>query len=188
MPLQQIITTWFALNGSNDESPSGVNDLRTGAPQFVGGLNIGDYFDLTEQEANEHSWTQIGILHAGRYRRVQIYSTATASLIDKGLVGFMVPALVPELNIVTSASQGLHNVRTVIFLNKVDPGKYCFIQELGVANVKMSAAGAAGATIGVTPATGLGTAGTTPAIGTLLEAATANATARVLLNLPVVQG
>src|SRR5215475_10835127 len=65
MPLQQIITTWFALNGSNDESPSGVNDLRTGAPQFVGGLNIGDYFDLTEQEANEHSWTQIGILHAG---------------------------------------------------------------------------------------------------------------------------
>ncbi|PWT93080.1 MAG: hypothetical protein C5B54_02445 [Acidobacteria bacterium] len=188
MPLQQIIPTFMALNASDDVSPSHYVNIRTGDPVFAGGLNGGDYFDLTEKEANDLSYKTNGILHSGRYRRVQIYHTATPSLVAAGLVGFMVAALAPEVNIVTTASQGLHNVRPVIFLNTVTPGNWCFIIELGIANIRMSGTGAAGADIGVTTTTGMGTAGTTPAIGKLLEASTANTTHRVLLNLPVVQG
>jgi len=195
MPLQQIITTWFALNGSNDETASGVADLRTGAPLFVGGLNIGDYFDVTEQEANEHSWDDIGILHSGRYRRVQVHANATAANVTRGKIGFMVTSLIPEVNIVTSADAaagGLFGVRPVVFLNQVTPGKYCFIQELGVASMLMvTAGGAIGANVGVPSGStdGTITSAGTPVIGQLLDAGAANTQVRVLMNgVPIIQG
>jgi hypothetical protein len=187
MPLQQIITTWFALNGSNDETASGIADIRTGAPLYVGGLNIGDYFDLTEGEAKEHSYETVGILHSGRYRRVQVHAGATETDVIKGKFGFMVAALVPNVNVVTSANHGILGVRPVVFLNNVEPGRYCFIQELGVASVLTAGAVTAGAVVSVSAA-GTVTAATTQPVGKALQAAGSGQHALVLLDLPVVQG
>lgn len=64
-------------------SPSGMTDIRTGLPYYAGGLVLGDYFDLTEAEANALSGGQ---LHAGRYRFVQVDSGATAANIKQGTI------------------------------------------------------------------------------------------------------
>lgn len=134
MPFQPIIPTWLALNNCNDTSPSFFSDVRTGAPIFAGGLNLGDYFDLTEQEANQLSYTTNGTLHAGRYRRVQVDSGAAASNVKTGTIGFMVAGGQPQLNLVTSYDKGIVGAHPVVFLNTVTPGNYAFVQELGVAN------------------------------------------------------
>src|SRR6266446_3516000 len=139
MPLQQILPTWLALNASNDTSPSGITDLRTGAAVFAGGLNLGDYFDTTEAEANQASNTSTGTLHAGRYRRVQVDSGATASNVKTGTIGYMVAGGQPQLNLVTSYDKSIPGAHPVVYLNVVTPGNYCFVQELGVANVLMGA-------------------------------------------------
>lgn len=91
MPLQQIVPTWTAWNNANFTSPTALTDLRTGQPFAAGGLNLGDYFDATEQEANQASYTTNGLLHAGRYRFVQVASNATAANVKTGTVGFIQP-------------------------------------------------------------------------------------------------
>lgn len=133
MPLQQILPTWLALNASNDTSPTFLSNLRTGATVFAGGLNLGDYFDLTEQEANNLSYTTNGTLHAGRYRRVQLDSGATAANVKTGTVGYMLAGGQPQLNLVTSYDKAIQGAHAVVFLNVVTPGNYCFVQENGVA-------------------------------------------------------
>ncbi|HYR42161.1 MAG TPA: hypothetical protein VER98_03990 [Terriglobia bacterium] len=138
MPFQPILPTFSGtLNGCNDTSPSGIADLRTGAPVFAGGLNLGDFFDLTEQEANQLSNTATGTLHAGRYRRIQVDSGATASNVKTGTIGYMVAGGQPQLNLVTSYDKSIVGAHPVIFLNVVTPGNYCFVQEVagGVGNV-----------------------------------------------------
>ncbi len=135
MPYLPILPTWLALNAANDESPTGMTDPRTGNPYYGGALNLGDYFDLTEQEAQNLSYTTTGILHSGRYRRVQVDSGATAGNVATGTIGLMVAGLQPELNIVTSYDKGIPGAHPVVFLNTVDPGNYCFVQELGIASV-----------------------------------------------------
>lgn len=148
MPQQQILPTWLTLNGCNDTSASGFTDLRTGLPVNAGGLNLGDYFDVTNAEALQLSYQTNGILYAGRYRRVQVDSGATAGNVKTGTIGMM-PSLAamaidgitkntPSANIVTSYDQSValtSQVRPVIFLNTVTPGNFCFVQELGVATV-----------------------------------------------------
>lgn len=134
MPLQQILPTWLAWNSSNDTSPTGISNLRTGAPVFAGGLNLGDYWDATEQEANTASNTTTGTLHAGRYRRVQVDSGATASNVKTGTIGYMLAGGQPQLNLVTSYDKSIPGAHPVVFLNTVTPGNYCQVQELGVAN------------------------------------------------------
>lgn len=149
MPYQPIVPTWLALNAANDTSPSYFTDLRTGNPVYAGGLNLGDYFDLTNEEANNLSYKTNGILYAGRYRRVQVDSGATAANVKTGTIGLM-PSLAvvsvnalgtrnPPLNIVTSYDQAIGGtaggVRPVIFLNAITPGNYGFVQELGIATV-----------------------------------------------------
>lgn len=135
MPYQPILPTWLALNGCNDLSPTGMSDLRTGATFYAGGLNLGDYFDLTEAEANAMSNTTTGTLHAGRYRRVQVDSGATASNVKTGTVGLMVAGGQPQLNLVTSYDRGIAGAHPVVFLNAITPGRYGFVQELGILNV-----------------------------------------------------
>lgn len=147
MPLQQILPTWLALNSANDTSASGQTDLRTGQPVNAGGLNLGDYFDLTNAEARAASYSVNGTLYSGRYRRVQVDSGATAANVKAGTIGLMPsPAaigidvgpgkLAVSMNVVTSYDQGLNGaVRPVVFLNTVTPGNFCFVQELGVATV-----------------------------------------------------
>src|SRR5258706_4952742 len=149
MPLQQIVPTWLALNAADDASPSYFSDLRLQIPVLAGGLNNGDYFDLTNEEANQLSYPTNGMLYEGRYRRVKVDSGATASNVKTGTIGLM-PSLAvitalnpagaknPPVNIVTSYDQTIGNapgMRPVVFLNSITPGNYGFVQELWTASV-----------------------------------------------------
>lgn len=201
MPFQPITPTWFALNACNDLSPTGLVDSRTGAAYFAGGLNLGDFFDLTESEANALSYVPAAgtsvQLHAGRYRRVQVDSGATASNVKVGTVGLMGAGQQPQLNRVTSYDKGIVAAHVVIFLNTVTPGNFCFVQELGVASVLM------GSTLQkATPVTGdiivsttLGVGQDTTAqtvdiatLGIALTAPSPNTLGLVLLDRPTIQG
>ncbi len=135
MPFQPIVPTWLALNSANDQSPSYFLDPRLQVPVFAGGLNEGDFFDLTESEANNLSYTTTGTLHAGRYRRVVVDSGATASNVKTGAIGLMVAGAQPKLNRVTSYDKGIVGAHPVVFLNAITPGNYGFVQEGGIATV-----------------------------------------------------
>ena len=215
MPFQPIVPTWLALNSANDTSPSYFTDLRTGQPVLAGGLNVGDYFDLTNPEANDLSYQTNGVLYAGRYRRVQVDSGATAANVKTGTIGLM-PSLAvvgvnkygtrnPPMNIVTSYDQAIGlstNVRPVVFLNAITPGNYGFVQELGVATVLGASSFAATPAIGdllqtttsglvtdPTQSTGLTSATAKLVIGTAIDLPKVSALFRILLQyVPVVQG
>lgn len=155
MPQQQGLPAWVVLNASNDTAASGMADQITGFPYNAGGLVLGDYFDLTNQEAFRNCKPATGTLYAGRYRRVQVDSGATAANVKTGTIGLM-PSLAaigqdigtgpqtgsaapPSMNVVTSWDQSIGGggkpVRPVVFLNTVTPGNFCWVQELGVATV-----------------------------------------------------
>lgn len=88
MPRIQAITDWFAVNGCNDTSVSGITDRTTGVVQYIGDLDYGVWFDMTEFEANNNSFTTTGLLHFGRYRRVQVAAGATAGNVKLGTLAF----------------------------------------------------------------------------------------------------
>jgi len=197
MPLQQIIPTWLALNGCNDTSASGISSLRTGEPVNAGGLALGDHFDLTEQEANSLSDLNTGLLHSGRYRRIQVHEGATAVNVRPGMLGGRVTSLIPELNILTTLDQSYVGTRrVVVFLNTIDPGNYGFVQELGITMV-MCGSILAPAIVGQQAFASNawdGTADTTSGtstIGTLgywLDVPQSNTLTRIVLYRPVFQG
>lgn len=60
-------------------SPTGLTDIRTGLPELGGGMNEGDYFDLTASEAANYPG-----LFTGRYRLVRVAAASTAASIFKG--------------------------------------------------------------------------------------------------------
>jgi len=174
-------------------SPSGMTDLRTGLPYYAGGLIVGDYFDLTEAEAQAQSLN----LHEGRYRFVQIDSTATASNIVRGSIGFM-KTLALGVNFITSADKALSiNVRPVVFLTplssaQVSAGAYVFIQEAGDAFVtaKTSLTNASPAVGDIINATSTGLVDdpttqnwTGASIGEATQLPTGGGQFRVLLNI-----
>lgn len=210
MPKQQIVPTWLALNAANDTSPSYFTDLRTGQPVLAGGLNLGDYFDLTQEEANSLSYSTNGVLYAGRYRRVKVDSGATAANVKTGTIGLM-PSLAvvsanrygtrnPALNTVTSYDQaigGANSLRPVVFLNSITPGNYGFVQELGVASVLFGALTGTPAIGGVINSVAAGlvdapasaTAIVRTSVGIAIDLPVASALKRILLQyVPVVQG
>lgn len=170
MPLLQSLTTYFAINASNDTSPSGLTDAVTGQPIYIPDLDTGVYFDLTTSEAKSLSDTLIGTLYQGRYRRVKVDSGATAANVKTGTIGLMpslaaigegtttnMPLGSPTANVVTSYDQSIGGiVYPVVFLNTVTPGNYCFVQELGIATVLCGATIQKGS----------------PAIGDLIDSAT----------------
>ena len=199
MPFQPILPTWLALNTANDDSPTGLTDLRTGQAYFAGGLNLNDFFDLTEAEANALSSVTLPAvqLHAGRYRRVLVDSGATASNVKTGTVGLMVAGAQPQLGRVTSYDKGIIAAHVVIFLNAITPGKYGFVQELGVASVLMGSSlqKAAPATGDVIVSTTLGVGQDLTAqtidketLGIALSAPSPNTLGQVLLDRPTLQG
>ena len=199
MPLNQSPTLLsFALNACNDTSPSGVTDVVTGQPIYIGDVDLGVYFDLTEDEAKSLSYTTTGTLHSGRYRRVLVDSGATAANVKTGTIGLMT-TVAKGINVVTSYDKGLAaGIRPVVFLNVVTPGNYCFIQELGDANVlgatSITKGGPAAGDIINSVASGLADDPTsqTPiatTIGIALTTPVINVVFRVLLdNLPTLQG
>ena len=89
MPLQQILPIWGGLNTANSASSTGLVDPVTNQQYNTGGLEAGDYFDMTEKEANMVSNTTIGTCHAGRYRYVQLDSGANAANVKTGTVGYL---------------------------------------------------------------------------------------------------
>lgn len=110
MPFQPIVPTWLALNAANDQSASGFLDLRTQQPVNAGGLNLGDYFDLTDGQALQLSYVTQGRLWFGRYRRIQVDANATAAQVAKGYAAYIVPgysldkAGLPAVNVNTVGS------------------------------------------------------------------------------------
>lgn len=211
MPLQQILPTWLALNACNDTSASGMTDLRTLQPVNAGGLNLGDYFDVTMKEAAQASYSTNGTLYAGRYRRVLVDSGATAANVKTGTIGLMPsPAAIGidlggklplSMNVVTSYDQGLAGgVRPVVFLNVVTPGNFCFVQELGVATVRgiatltataigdvIVSSGTAGLVDDATQSTTLTYALEKLILGTAIDLPSNAGLFRILLLLPTVQ-
>jgi len=195
MPFNPTLPTWLALNAANSTSSTGNTDLRTGLAIQGGNLVPGDYFDLTNKEANDLSYQTNGVLYAGRYRWVQVDSGATASNVKTGTIGLM-PSLAvvslnrfgtrnPPCNIVTSYDQAIGlstDVRPVIFLNAITPGNWGFIQELGIETV-LGAATFAG-----TPAIGAIVNSTTSGLATVPSATTAVVTTSlgIAIDLPQV--
>jgi|WetSurMetagenome_2_1015567.scaffolds.fasta_scaffold382401_1 hypothetical protein len=133
MPHNQTLPTWLALNACDDASATGMADQRTNTPYYGGALNLGDYFDLTDAEAKMLSYTTTGTLYAGRYRRVQVDSAATAAYVKQGTIGYQVSGKQMDLNLVTSYDKGIVGIHPVVFLNAITPGNYGFVQELGIA-------------------------------------------------------
>jgi hypothetical protein len=106
MPFQPILPTWLAVNNANFTSPTALTDYRTGQPFAAGGLNLGDYFDFTTQEASQASDTAIGKLYSGRYRFVQVDSGATVANVKTGTVGYLRAGASVAGVVVTAAGTG----------------------------------------------------------------------------------
>lgn len=81
-------------------SPTGLTDIRTGLPELGGGMNEGDYFDLTADEAKNYPG-----LFTGRYRLVRISPSSTASTILQGTpCGIGLPTTVGRVVLTTAGS------------------------------------------------------------------------------------
>lgn len=106
MPKIQALPTWLAWNNSNFTSPTGITDVNTGQPIAAGGLNLGDYFDATNDEAASASYTANGLLYAGRYRLVQVDSGATAANVKTGTVGYLAAGKSLKTAVTTTAGAG----------------------------------------------------------------------------------
>ena len=109
MPQQQALPTWAALNNMNNVSQSGNSDPVTGFPYAGGGLNAGDYFDLTNDEAANASYTTNGLCFGGRYRYVLVDSGATAGNVKTGTVGYMRSGTTVTSAVTTNVGSGLTN-------------------------------------------------------------------------------
>lgn len=106
MPAIQAIPTWLAWNNCNFTSPTGLTDLATGQPIAAGGLNAGDYFSATNEEAANASYTTNGILYSGRYRLVQVDSGATVANVKTGTVGYLTAGKAVKSVVVLTAGSG----------------------------------------------------------------------------------
>ncbi len=109
MPQQQALPTWLTLNSQNNASQSGLTDPITGFPYAGGGLNQGDYFDVTNDEAAQLSNPATGLLFQGRYRYVQVDSGATAANVKTGTVGFARSGSSVATAVTTAVGTGLTN-------------------------------------------------------------------------------
>lgn len=106
MPKIQALPTWLAWNNANFTSSTGITDVNTGQPIAAGGLNLGDYFDATNEEAANSSFTTNGLLFAGRYRLVMVDSGAVASNVKTGTVGYIRAGSVVKTAVVLTAGSG----------------------------------------------------------------------------------
>jgi len=106
MPYQPILPIWGGLNNANSPSATGLVDPVTLQQYNTGGLNAGDYFDLTEKEANDLSVSTVGLCHAGRYRYLQLDSGATAANVKTGTVGYLRAGSFMQNVVITNAGTG----------------------------------------------------------------------------------
>jgi hypothetical protein len=117
MPAIQALPTWLAVNNANFTSPTGITDLATGQQISAGGLNLGDYVDLTNDEAANASFTTNGLLFAGRYRLVLVDSGATAANVKTGTVGYLRAGSYVSSVVISAAGSGQTNGTYAIAAN-----------------------------------------------------------------------
>jgi hypothetical protein len=120
MPNLQSLPTWGAWNNANFTSPTGLTDPDSGQPVAAGGLNLGDFFDATNEEAANASFGVNGILYSGRYRLVLVDSGATAANVKTGTVGYMLAgglSGVVRSVVITTAGTGATNGTYTIAAN-----------------------------------------------------------------------
>jgi hypothetical protein len=122
MPFQPIIPIWGGLNNANSPSATGLVDPVTGQQYNTGGLEAGDYFDLTEKEANALSVTTTGLCHSGRYRYVKVDSGATAANVKTGTVGYLRAGSYMQNVLITAAGSGQTNGTYTIQANAGNGG------------------------------------------------------------------
>lgn len=135
MPKIQAFPTWLAINNANFTSPTGVTDLATGQPIGAGGLNAGDYGDLTNEEAANASYTTNGLLFEGRYRLVQVDSGATATNVKTGTVGYLRAGLSVKTAVILTAGSGMTaGTYTIAAANGSGGGNGAIIQVIVAAN------------------------------------------------------
>ncbi|HEX5426677.1 MAG TPA: hypothetical protein VFW94_24405 [Candidatus Acidoferrales bacterium] len=90
MPWLKALPTWMAVNNCNFSSPTALTDAYTGQPYTGGALNVGDYTDIEGDDlAKSVSNLANGILYSGRYRFVQVDSSATAANVKTGTIGYL---------------------------------------------------------------------------------------------------
>src|SRR5271165_207182 len=134
------------LNTTGDPTASGLQEPITGQTLNMGGLEVGDYFDITDAEALMLSNTSIGTLYGGRYERVLLDSAATASNVQIGKLAYLKSIGALEGPSPASSAGGLSSVTDIshalasdlvagVFLSSLTPGQYGFIQTSGRATV-----------------------------------------------------
>lgn len=146
MPLKRLEAILpGALNVANSPVQTGQYEPITGL-ELPSGLAPGDYFDLTETEANNYSNTTVGTLHCGRYMWVQLDSSAVKSGNGALQVGQLLWWKTPGSYIVTNVEPTGASQLAGIFLNNnttfpVTPGNWFFMQVVapGRASIKMRA-------------------------------------------------
>lgn len=106
MPWLKALPTWLALNNCNFTSPTGMTDPITGQPYTGGALNLGDYTDVDNQEAASMSYTTNSTLFGGRYRLVQVDSSATAANVKTGTIGYLKNGSTMKNVVITAAGSG----------------------------------------------------------------------------------
>ena len=109
MPWLKALPTYLAVNNLDTSSPVYNVDVNTGQPLTGGGLNVGDYTDFDNETAANLSYTNNGILFAGRYRFVQVDSSATAANVKTGTVGYLRKGTSVSSVRITSAGSGQTN-------------------------------------------------------------------------------
>lgn len=140
MPAIQAVPTWLAWNNCNFTSPTGLTDMATGQQIAGGGLNGGDYFSATNDEAAQASFTTNGLLYAGRYRLVQVDSGATAANVKTGTVGYLAAGkTVKSVVVLTAGSGQTAGVYTVAANNPSAGGTGAIIQVIVNANGTVTA-------------------------------------------------
>lgn len=151
-------------------SPSGLLDLRTGQPELGGGFNLGDFFDLTQAEAQQLN----SGLHTGRYRIVQVDAAATAANIVRGaMVGFAPGRTVDHVDILTVGTGQT-------------AGTYTISANTGTASIQV-VVGSAGTVISATVLNaGSYTPGTVPTFTLATGGTVGTVAARMTLNPNVV--
>ena len=146
MAMKRLDRINFVLNTTGDPTASGLQEPITGQTMNYGGLEVGDYFDLTDAEAYSLSNTSIGTLYGGRYQRVLLDSAATASNVQIGKLAYLKSIGALEgpspttsfgaFSTVTDISHALASDTFVgVFLSSLAPGYYGFIQVQGRATV-----------------------------------------------------
>jgi hypothetical protein len=130
------------LNAGASATPSGSTEPVTGLP-IATGVNVGDFIELTDEQALQFSKTTTGTLYSGLYQKVQLDSGSVTAL-NVGQALFWLNSAANKTFIVTGNATGnapdLAGVVIDSTMSTTLP--YAWIQVNGKANVLFDATAA----------------------------------------------